>query len=211
MLVMKGHGKITTPELVYVPTVFTHPDLPKGVSFENAWVLRHVDLLPTILDLLNIEIKRKVDGISIFNAEKLPTFGYTYWKLEVKKEWLLNSSLNLKLEEKSVWDKNGGYLFRRGANLLFRLLRAIHLTTSSDSIESIYLKGKLRQMPVQMLRNYFEILKNFSCSSVRYSSPSFDFKDVQELIREMDELKISVKERNRVKSKINRLKKEGKI
>lgn len=205
-----GHGNITTPELVYVPTVFIHPDLPKGVSFENDGILRHVDLFPTILDLLNIKVKRKVDGISFFNAEKIPDFGYTYWKLEVKKEWLLNASSNLKLEERSIWDKNGGYLFRGGANLLLRLLRTIHLTTSFDSIESVYLKGKLRQMPLQMLRNYVEILKIFCSSSMRYGSPSFDFKDAQELIKEVKEIKISAIERNRIKSKLNKLKKEGK-
>lgn len=206
-----GHGNCSTPELVYVPTVFIHPDLPGGKSVENEGVLRHVDLFPSILDLLDIDVQRKVDGISLLNAEKLSDLGYTYWKTESKKEGLLKSLLNFEVKEKSIWDKNGGYLFREGSNSMLRLLRAIYSTTVQNGIQSVYLKGKLRQMPLQMLKNYGKILKKFCGSPIKYGSPSINFKEAQELINKIKESKVRVGERNRVKSKIAKVKREGKI
>jgi len=206
-----GHGSPTTPEVVYVPSVLIHPDLPKGINFEKMGVLRHVDLFPSILGLLNISKEKKVDGINLFNSKKLPDFGYTYFKKEVENEGFLKYLFNFELKEKSVWDNNGGYLFRDGTNILVRLLLTIYLTTLSNGFHSSYLRGKIQQTPIKMIKNYFKILKNFCAPSIKYGFPSFDFKKSKELIKIINEIKIESKEIYKIKSTINKLRMEGKI
>jgi len=206
-----GHGNPTSPELVYVPTVFIHPNLPAGKSFGNSGVLRHVDLFPSILDLLNIDLDIRVDGISLFHAKKLPDFGYNYFKFETKKRVLLRFSLNFELIERSIWDKSGGCVFKDGSNTALRLLYAIYLTTISNGTDAIYLRGKFQQKPIRMLNSYFKILRNYFASSIKYGYPSFDFQTAQQLIRNIEESKINVSERDRIKSEIGKLKKEEKI
>ncbi len=206
-----GHGNLTAPELVYVPTVFIHPGLPRGESFENEGVLRHVDLFPTILDLLNVDPERKVDGISLFKAIKLPEFGYTYYKTGAKRR-IWKFSMNFTIEEKSIWDKNGGYLFREGANLVHRLFVTMyHTMVSNSSIQSIYLKGRLRQTPFHTTINYGRIFKAFGTSFMKYSYPSFDFKEAQELIKQIDRPETKPSKKNRINSKIDKLRRQGKI
>ena len=67
-----GHGEASCPELVYIPIVFIHPSLPKGKTYENEGVLRHVDLFPTIKGILNIKSDQYTDGVNLLQREKLP-------------------------------------------------------------------------------------------------------------------------------------------
>lgn len=207
-----GHGIPTTPEVVYVPTVFIHPDLPKNISFDGLGVMRHVDLFPTVLGLLNISLEQKVDGINLFESNKLPDFGYTFVKKKVIEEGSLKYILDYELKEKSVWDKNGGYLFREGTNFLLRLLIIIYLTTLSKGIHSAYLRGKIKQTPViKMIKNYMRIWRNFSATTMKYGSPNFNFEKAQELSDIVREIEIENKEIYKIKSTINKLQQNGKI
>ena len=67
-----GHGEVTVPEVVYVPVIFIHPDLPEELNFKNEGVLRHIDLYPTICDIIGKYDKRISDGINLFKAKRLP-------------------------------------------------------------------------------------------------------------------------------------------
>jgi hypothetical protein len=206
-----GHGIPTTPEVVYVPTVFIHPDLPKDVSFEEIGVLRHVDLFPTILGLLDYPLEKNLDGINLFGSKKLPDFGYNYMRKQVIEEGRLKKILDFELKEKSVWDKNGGYLFREGANYFIRLLIVMYLTTFSRGIHSSYLRGRLQRTPFKTIKNYFKIWKNFAASNIKYGNPNFSNLKSQELIEILSEKKFEKKEINKIKSTINKLKTDGKI
>lgn len=201
-----GHGFPTTPEVVYVPMVFIHPDLPADISFENEGIVRHVDLFPTILDLFDIPLEKNVDGTSLFATEKLPELGNTYWKTEIK-----FPGIKYRLTEKSIWDKKGGYLFRDGSNILLQLIYGIYDTTVSNSVHALYLRGQLQQKKFKMIKNYFKIIRNICFSPIRYGSPEFDFLKAKDYIKESKEIKLTIGEKEKIKKTINRLKKEGKI
>lgn len=200
------HGFPTAPEIVYVPTVFIHPNLPQGMNFEKEGVLRHVDLYPTIRDLMNINDRRPVDGISLFSSERLPQLGLSFWKTSIE-----SSFLKYQLEEKSIWDTNGGYLFRQGSPLLIQLLYALYDITVSRSIHALYLRGQLQQKKHKMMKNYLQILYNMCVSPKRYGTPQFDKEKATELIQKFAEVKLYIDEKQKIHSTLQRLKKEGKI
>lgn len=177
-----GHGNLTAPEVVYVPTVFIHPDLPRGRSFEKEGVLRHVDLYPTICDILNKAVMN-VNGISLLSTEKLPRFGYTYYVQGLESEGIMRL-LKYELKETSVWDKSGGYLFREDAGLILRLLRAIYITGLRNGGIAVYQKQRLRRMKLPaFLKNYCRLLKYFGSASIKYGLPSFSFEEARHLIK----------------------------
>jgi hypothetical protein len=201
-----GHGFPTTPEIAYVPTVLMHPNLPAGLNFENEGVLRHIDLYPTIAELLNKKTSRNVDGISLFSTEKIPTIGITYYNTEIRMP-----IITYQLTEKSIWDKTGGYLFREGSNILFQLLYGIYDITISQRVHGLYLRGQLQQKKFKMIKNYGTILKNMCRSPIRYSSPGFNLEKAERMIQAFSETKMYIDEKQKIKNTIGRLKQEGKI
>jgi hypothetical protein len=201
-----GHGFPTTSEIVYVPTVLIHPNLPKGMNFQNEGILRHVDLYPTLLDIINIPRTRKLDGVSLLSSEKLPTIGLSYWKADIQ-----STLLKYRLYEKSIWDSNGGYLFREGSNFLKQLVYGIYDITISQRVHALFLRGQLKQKKFKMIRNYVTILKNMCLSPMRYGSPDFDLESAKQMIKQLAEIKVSRDEKQKIHSTIQRLKQEGKI
>ena len=175
-----GHQSLTAPEVVYVPTIFIHPDLPKGRNFEKEGVFRHVDLYPTICDLLNRNKSRKTDGVSLFNIKKLPDIGYTFLKHKMKKGEGVKSLINYELKEVSFWDKDGGYLFREGAGLL-RLLRVFYVTIlCNSSTIAIYQRERLKRTPFpETLKNFYKLLKYFYSPTIKYKYPSFSPEEIR--------------------------------
>ena len=205
-----AHENLTTPEVVYVPTVFIHPDLPKGHSYEAQGVLRHVDLLPTILDLLNIKLAPQTDGVNLCSIDLLPQTGNTYWEKRIRKR-PLRIPVSVNIIEKSVWDQNGGYLFREGVNLLQRLLSTLYSTTLSNGIQPLYWRGKLWKKPIHTAWTYPSMLKNYSSSRLKYGRPVFTFKEAKMLIDEVGEDIVKPVETDRVKSRIKDLKTNRKV
>jgi|GEM_PF-1724518 len=201
-----GHGFPTAPQIAYVPTVFLHPDLPKGINFEHEGVLRHVDLFPTIQDILNLPKRKVTDGVSLLASEKLPKVGISYWKTE-----LHSSLVTYHLKEKGIWDTTGGYLFREGSHFFIQLAYGIYDTTVSNSLHALYLRGQLRTKKLKMLTNYAKIIRNMCFSPIRYGSPRFDIRKAQRLSETLTETKFVEPEKEKIKKTIDRLKKEGKI
>lgn len=198
-----GHGNVTTPELVYVPTIFIHPELPKGENFANEGVVRHVDLFPTILDLLGFNIRTyKVDGASLFRVRSLPQYGKSYYKVL----WT-----RLYLTEKGIWDKDGGYVFREGSQVL-RLLRlmkySIRPFIRPSDIEGIYLREKLKREFIKTIKGYPKLMKVVYAKYLKFGEPNFDLKIARNLITES---KIKFDETYVLKMKIAELKEKGKI
>ncbi len=201
-----GHGFPTAPEIAYVPTVLLHPKLPAGLSFENEGVLRHIDLYPTIAEVLKKKPTRTTDGINLLSLEKLPAIGITYYNTEIHMP-----IINYQLTEKSIWDKNGGYLFREGSNFLFQLLYGIYDITISQRVHGLYLRGQLQQKKLRMIRNYGTILKNMCRSPIRYGSPEFELTKAETIIKKFSETKMPKDEKQKIKTTIERLKQEGKL
>lgn len=61
--IFTGHGYSIYDELIKVPLIFFNKDVvPKGKSIKQ---VRQIDIFPTILDLINIKYKNKVEGVSV--------------------------------------------------------------------------------------------------------------------------------------------------
>ena len=131
--------------------------------------------------------------------------------MNITNNGMLKNLLNFELIEKSVWDKNGGYLFRDGPNKMLRLLYTIMHTTISDNIHSIYIKGQIRQNPIKMISNYIKILRYFCLSSMKFGYPDFDVEKSKELIEKIGGYNISIEEKEKISMMVNKLKRERKI
>ena len=172
-----GHGEFTSPEIVYVPTVFIHPTLPRGVTFENEGVIRHIDLYPTILDLLGLQTPYVVDGVSLIASNRIPVIGCNYSKIHIDVR-RMRIPLRYKLEESSVWDKNGGHIFR-DSNSFVRLFHSTYRIILG-SITASYLRGGLkRNRLLQAAKNYLNALKYRVRFYIKYGSPNFSKEDAR--------------------------------
>ena len=172
-----GHGNVTVPEVVYVPVIFIHPNLPKNLNFSKEGVLRHVDIFPTICDMISFDIKMKIDGISLFKCSKLPYVGYCYFLTKKTSKKLLSRLLNYYIIEYSIWDKDGGYVFRKG-NISKILFRAIYHTILSNScLTSVYKREQIKKTKLpHFIINYCKSIKTFLNSTNKYGMPSINYE-----------------------------------
>jgi arylsulfatase A-like enzyme len=199
-----GHGQTACPEVVYVPTVFIHPSLPSGISLENEGIIRHVDLYPTILDILGVKVPYPVDGISLINAARIPQIGYNYREIRQTKR-LMKITVRFRHKEVSIWDKDGGHVFRH-SNFFMRLLYSAY-ETMLGGVTATYLRGGLKRGNLlQASKDYFNTLKYYLRSYIKHGSPGFGKADALSIIRN-----IGGGERGRIKRSIKGLKEKGEI
>jgi len=102
-----GHSSPMRPELVYVPTVFIHPELP--ASSPDDTVVHHTDITATALDLLdaNPDVAAELDGSSVadsFSNSPSPSFLHN----ALLPDWV--PLLSGTLEYEGAWDFGGGYV-----------------------------------------------------------------------------------------------------
>ncbi len=57
-----SHGSTTTPDQAHVPLILRAPGLPEGHRMET---VHHVDLMPTLLDLVGFEVPAGTSGIAL--------------------------------------------------------------------------------------------------------------------------------------------------
>ncbi len=62
-----GHGHTLYQELLEVPLIMTGPDVPSGIV--DSTVVGHFDILPTILDYLDIDIPENIEGMNILGGQ----------------------------------------------------------------------------------------------------------------------------------------------
>jgi hypothetical protein len=124
---MLAHSPPIHPRHVYVPTVFIHPRLGRG-HIENG-VLRHVDLVPTVASLLDINFESQVSpaGRDLTISDCAPR-GTTFYG--VTKSTPIGE---VEVVFDSAWDETGGYVFPRTKRLSRLLMGSYHLTKSSWS------------------------------------------------------------------------------
>jgi len=103
-----GHNAPMRPELVNVPTVFINPQLQN--SSIDQGVFRHVDLVPTILDILSAS-KWDVGGVSILN-EELSKHGFSFYRNELFTDRFPGFTGVLGYD--GYWERSGGHTFPLG-------------------------------------------------------------------------------------------------
>ncbi|ELZ44923.1 N-acetylgalactosamine-4-sulfatase [Halorubrum coriense DSM 10284] len=96
-----GQSFPATPELVYVPSVFIHPDIEPP---QDEGIFRHVDLAPTIAGLLNREKPTPVEGKNVFESS-MPKQGYSLYDRPFPS---FRNTFSYQI--RSTWDSGGGYV-----------------------------------------------------------------------------------------------------
>lgn len=107
-----GHNGPIHEKLVYVPTVFHHPELPSSVATNN--IFRHIDLVPTLIGLLdsNRDHGKQLPGRNILE-QPLPSRGFSYYDKCFKS--LASDRINFRLCYNSMWNRNGGHVFSQSS------------------------------------------------------------------------------------------------
>jgi len=164
---MLGHNHVACPELVYVPTTFVHPSLN---SKEVDTTMRHIDLFPTLLEILNIDLPGEdSSGEPIWSEEK--RIGYNHFEMVFYNSNLLT---DIATAVKSCWDGDGGHVFVD--------------STYSDAILFyiglllISYKGK----QIRSDRAFLEALKKLLPGHQTYGTPNFDQETAKTLIMEIN-------------------------
>ncbi|MFX0140334.1 MAG: sulfatase-like hydrolase/transferase [Candidatus Hodarchaeota archaeon] len=181
-----GHTLVTVPELIYVPIILIHPDLPERLTFENIGVLRHVDIFPTICDIIKYNINNiSIDGCNIFKLKEIPEYGYSYYYEYNRNKKGIKKYFNYVIKEIGIWNKNGGYVFREGSSLLSYLIRALYLTLfSKEHITSIYKKQCIKRKPVfETIKNYYCMIKLLCNSINQFENIQLDINEAKKIIK----------------------------
>lgn len=160
-----GHNGPMRPELIKVPTVFIHPQLP-DISVDDG-VFRHIDLVPTVLDIIG-EGNWAMDGRSILQSWPLGP-GVSFYRSKYPTG--RGPGLSGALTYEGVWEQDGGHVFS-GTNLLERV---------------VILAGKTARSPKRgfLRRNLFSALQAFAAGDTTYGNPSITEEEARVLIQEI--------------------------
>ena len=165
---MLGHNHVACPELVYVPTTFVHPSLNSG---EIDTSIRHIDLFPTLVELLNIDISgQTVSGESIRNEGG--DIGYNHFEMVFYSNNLLN---NIGTEVRSCWDGDGGHVF---------------VDSSYSDAALVYIGVLLKSYKGKQIRSDGEFVKSFKQflpGHQVHGTPNFDRETGQSFVAEINE------------------------
>ncbi|MDF9743995.1 sulfatase-like hydrolase/transferase [Natrinema salsiterrestre] len=159
-----GHNGPMHPALVEVPAVFVHPDLSTG-RLTNG-VVRHVDLLPTVLDCLD-ESGGPTDGTSIASGPARDR-GLSFYRSSLPTGPIAGFSGALAYD--GVWELDGGHVFARTPT--HERLAAV-LGTLSKSPKRSYLRANLSKA-----------IGAYAAGHRTYGRPSIDADDARTLVAE---------------------------
>ncbi|MDB2293253.1 sulfatase-like hydrolase/transferase [Halorubrum ezzemoulense] len=167
-----GHDYPAAPELVHVPTTFIHPDIEPELETEG--VFRHIDLVPTLLDLLGYDQWPSLPGKNILE-EELAEIGICYYNRSVNDYLRRVSPIvaggipTMHYEIEAVYDQDGGHSFVR-SNYLTRLLVYLFRIFALPN-------GKYTRKNWKYSESYRAIVN----TKETYGSPSFDATEAEEL------------------------------
>lgn len=161
---MLGHNHVACPELVYVPTTFVHPSLDSG---EREMTIRHIDLLPTLTEVLDTDEVdlEQMSGQPIW--DKTDDIGYNHFEMVFYNSFLLS---NIATEVRSCWDGDGGHIFVESS---YKDALLVYLGILAKSY-----KGK----QIRKDRVFIEAFKQFTPGHMTYGSPSFDRTTAEEFM-----------------------------
>ena len=124
---MLAHSPPIHPRHVYVPTVLIHPRIDVGHA--EGGVLRHVDLVPTIASLLDVEFDTRISPVGVdLTDSTLPEQGPTFYAISKSTPI---GEINVAFD--SAWDATGGYVFPKTGRFSRLLMGGYHMTQSSWS------------------------------------------------------------------------------
>ncbi|NLV11948.1 sulfatase-like hydrolase/transferase [Haloarcula argentinensis] len=170
-----SHTSPLVPELVYVPTVFIHPN---GVNPEMDGILSHIDISTTIADVLDIEIPYRTSGMSAYSDT---TRKGAYAGFEFPPNYgAFGESTSFKYRYHnrvdSIWDVDGGWSFR-DPQYIAKIQKFLkHMTPTS-----VRLRNTLRQNPYAILKLSKILLRNDN----KFGSPKFSKEFAQDKIDEI--------------------------
>lgn len=200
------HSRPPCPELVYVPTVFVHPSLePKNICDK---IIRHVDLYPTIISILNKKLRYETDGTDL-TINSPPSKGLNfrlggYHRTKNK----INKWMNY--ESSSVWDQYGGHIFHslgtKRANILF-----LYKLLIQKHPEFNFLRENQKNNSINKIQAYKTALKHLTSSHLNHLKPNFSKEEAEKIIDNYMQESIDFKEKNKMKRSIQKLKKLGKF
>jgi len=164
---MLGHNHVACPELVYVPTTFVHPSLDSG---EQETAIRHIDLFPTLTEVLDTDQVdlEQMSGEPIWN--KTDDIGYNHFEMVFYNSDLLS---NIATEVKSCWNGDGGHVFVESS---YKDALLVYLGILAKSY-----KGK----QIRKDRAFIEAFKQFTPGHMTYGAPSFDRTTAEEYIEDL--------------------------
>jgi len=200
-----GHSNISTPEIIYVPCVFIHPSLKKGTTLEEKGVISHVDILPTIIDLLKIKTSQNFDGQSILKMKKLSKFKLSFFTLTLRRNLFLIRRFSM--EEKGIWSRKGGFVLRENEGFIKLTIRAIYELFLSKSIQSSYIISRFLRHPIITICNSFKMIEYLNRRKMNFNSISLTEDEIREIISIIEEKKIHYDVKFHLSNKIKTLKK----
>ncbi|AOW80039.1 N-acetylgalactosamine 6-sulfatase [Halodesulfurarchaeum formicicum] len=160
-----GHNARIHPSLVYVPTVFVHPDLDKGHQIEGK-VFKHIDFLPTVFSMLGIDIPKGVVGDSV-DKNRLSSVAASFYNKNIN---ILGKEIQSHFT--STWDYYGGFVHRE-----------THATGSVLSLLSHYKGSKGGYMRWEPHKN----IPFFLRGKKQYGNPKFSEEQGKDLVKELKE------------------------
>lgn len=165
-----GHLSPVYPEVVYVPTVFHHPDIEK--DNERSFI-GHIDLLPTLLSALDGSVAPDTlntstfDGVDVFGDESIE-YRYNY----AAKSVFLRGKPIYFYRATSLWDEDGGHVFNN-SGWTKRLLSAAHLLGGNK-----WMCSHVRRTPSKIPA----ALKGYLSSKRTFGSPAFSVATAREYV-----------------------------
>jgi hypothetical protein len=165
---MLGHNHIACPELVYVPTTLVHPSLNKG---EVDTIIRHIDLFPTLMELLGTNIpEQTVSGESVWNGGG--GIGYNHFEMVFYNSDLLS---DIAVEVRSCWDGDGGHVF---------------VDSSYSDAVLVYIGVLLKSYKGKQIRRdrkFISSFKQFIPGHQTHGTPHFDRETAERFVANMNE------------------------
>lgn len=155
-----GHNGPTRPELIEVPTVFVHPELPNTSLDEG--VFRHVDLAPTVLDVLQSD-GWPVDGKSLLESWP-PGPGLSFYRSQYPTGRIPGFDGTLAYD--GVWDADGGHVF---AN-----------TSLPERLAILAGKALRSSKRNHLRRNIASAVRAYAAGDKTYGSPSITVSEAKE-------------------------------
>lgn len=161
---MLGHSSPMRPELVYVPTVMIHPELPDQTVETSSF--HHVDLLPTMENLLNTKVsERATPGTpATERIETGPRPSFYSNQFPIPDLPLISGTLHYE----GCWDAHGGHTFARSSVPDRITILASKLYASS--------KRKF------LWKNVHNALPSYLSSGDKFGSPEFSRAEADEVL-----------------------------
>lgn len=165
---MLAHSPPIHRRHVEVPTVFIHPEIDK--EFRRDRVVRHVDLVPTILSVLNADVRlTQFPGRNL--QEELPAKIATSL---FNQSQTIYGDTGVSLRYNSVWDSKGGYVFPR-SNRMTRLAVGLKRFVSAPW-RRFFISHATRNLP------------NLLQGPHRYGTPQMSIEESKERVQEITQL-----------------------